>query len=82
MVRTQVQLSESQIEALKQLATRTGLSVGELVRRSVDQLVTTEPETISEERKRRALKAVGKFASGCHDVSTEHDQHLGATLHG
>ena len=81
MVRTQIQLSENQVEALKKLATRTGVSVDELVRQSVDQLVTAEHEVNSAERKQRALRAVGKFASGCHDVSTEHDQHLSAALH-
>ena len=37
MVRTQIQLTEEESEALKCEARRTGLSVAELIRQSVDR---------------------------------------------
>lgn len=74
MVRTQVQFTEEQIEALRARAAREGVSVAELVRRAVEAWVITE--TSSEDRRRRALRIVGRFGSGHDDVARRHDEHL------
>ncbi len=76
MVRTQIQFTEDQLSALKSRASQERISVSELVRRAVDgwSAEATEPSQV--ERKQRALAAAGRFASGCHDVASEHDRHL------
>lgn len=74
MIRTQVQFTEEQIEALRARAAREEVSVAELVRRAVEAWVTTE--TSWQDRKRRALEIVGRFGSGHGDVAGRHDEHL------
>jgi hypothetical protein len=76
MVRTQIQLTEEQARRLKRLAAEEGCSMAELIRRGVDRLLDGVTGTSREERKRRALAAAGRFRSGVHDLSTNHDQYL------
>jgi hypothetical protein len=76
MIRTQVQLTEEQAEALRQLAARQGVSMAELFRRGVDRLLAAEQAVSLQERRERARQVVGRFASGKRDVSLQHDAHL------
>ena len=74
MIRTQVQFTEDQIEALRERATREQTSVAELVRRAVGAWVVQE--TSWEQRKRRAREVAGRYRSGRSDVSRRHDEAL------
>ena len=76
MIRTQIQLTEEQAQALKMLAARQGRSVAELIRQSVDELVRKTEGASIDERRRRAIAAIGRFHSGQKDVSTRHDDDL------
>ena len=76
MIRTQIQLTENQAEHLKVLAHERGVSISALVRQAVDLWVETEGNQDWESRRRRALEAVGRFASGLTDVSARHDHYL------
>ena len=76
MVRTQIQLTEKQAKAVKKMASAQGVSVAELIRRAVDNIVNSSTTADTEERKRRALDVVGKFRSGRKNVSKEHDLYL------
>ena len=75
MIRTQIQLTEEQSEALKQLADREGKSVAELVRMGVDQLIRSHRAVDRQELLRRAMAVAGKFNSGDEDLSAEHDRY-------
>lgn len=74
MIRTQVQFTEEQLEALRTRAAREDLSVSALVRRAVDALVSTEAS--ARETRQRAIDATGRFGSGRDDVARRHDDHL------
>ncbi len=76
MVRTQVQLTEQQASALKARALAEGLSMAELIRRSVDAFLRSAAPLSHEKKKRRALAAVGRFRSGVGDLSVNHDRYL------
>jgi hypothetical protein len=76
MVRTQIQLTETQARSLKKVAMDKGTSVAEVIRRAVDNMVQRSPKVSSEERVRRALEIVGKFRSGRRNVSRKHDEYL------
>ena len=76
MIRTQIQLTEKQAEALHEISRRTGTSVAELVRQSVDSYLKSPAQPDREELVRRALSIVGKFSSGAGDVSANHDRYL------
>ncbi|MDO9288270.1 MAG: hypothetical protein Q7T83_05720, partial [Thermodesulfovibrionales bacterium] len=52
------------------------LSVAELIRQSVDNMIKSASFVDIEERRRRALAAVGRFSSGLRDLSREHDKYL------
>ena len=76
MVRTQVQLTEAQVEALKALAAQRQVSIAELVRQGVEQLLRAGDPVLPEERRQRAIRAAGRFRSRRSDVSSGHDRYL------
>lgn len=76
MVRTQIQLSEEQARILKELAGKYDTSMAELIRQAVDDWLRSTNVVDREERKRRALAAVGRFNSGVSDLSENHDRYL------
>ncbi|HID83571.1 MAG TPA: ribbon-helix-helix protein, CopG family [Anaerolineaceae bacterium] len=80
MVRRQVQLRDDQWRALRRLAAQRGLSVSELIRRSVDAWLRTQGAWEPVDRRQRALAVVGRFRSGRQDVAQRHDEHLAAIL--
>ena len=76
MVRTQVQLTESQARTLRRIARREGVSMSEMVRRAVDQVVVSERMGNRDEIKKRAIAAIGRGHSGIGDLSARHDEYL------
>ncbi len=73
MVRTQVQLTEKQYEALKRLSLKENISVAELIRRGVNEILLSAEGMEKEERTKRAIAAAGRFRSGVKDLSANHD---------
>ena len=76
LVRTQVQITEEQMRALKNLAKERGTSIAELIRQSVDQFIQSPEILTKENRIQRGMSVAGKFHSGHHDISENHDQYL------
>ena len=76
MVRTQIQLTEDQLKALKKIATARQLSVAELIRRAVDTMIKTNTAADPDDRRKRAIEIAGKFSSGRSDISRKHDAYL------
>jgi len=73
MVRTIIQLTEAQSEALKERAKEQGVSVSELARQGIDLVLRTR--ACSAEARKRAQEAVG-FIRDDPDVSVNHDRYL------
>jgi predicted DNA-binding protein len=73
MIRTQVQLTEDQARRLKELASRRGVSMAELIREGIERVITDDHV---EERWKRASAFVSTYRSGRHDVSRRHDDYL------
>ncbi|MDQ7858721.1 MAG: CopG family transcriptional regulator [Armatimonadota bacterium] len=76
MIRTQILLTEEQAAKLRELARERRASVAELIRGAVDRFLAGESGVPPSARRRRALEAAGRFASGTVDVSARHDEHL------
>ncbi len=76
MVRTQIQLSTKQLEALRRLSAATGRSIADLVRQGVDEVLAETRAVAPEDRAQRAKRVAGLFASGSADTSTDHDRYL------
>ena len=76
MVRTQIQLTEKQARMLRNLAKVKKVSIAELIRQSVDMLLRNSSLVDIEERKKKAIQAIGRFRSGARDISDKHDKYL------
>jgi hypothetical protein len=76
MIRTQVQLTETQMRILKELAHQEQVSVAELTRRALDYWLQSMNALPDAEAKRRALAVVGRFRSDRTDISERHDDYL------
>jgi hypothetical protein len=75
MVRTQIQLTEEQAQLLRGLSLSSRKSVAALIRRAVDQFLTTgNPDRSA--LFRQAASVVGKYESELPDISVKHDQYL------
>jgi hypothetical protein len=73
MIRTQVQLTEEQVGALRRLAAQRGVSLAELVRQGVERLLVESEEA---ERWQRASELVGRYRDEASDLSVNHDRYL------
>lgn len=76
MVRTQIQLTNEQANALKILAAKEHKSIAELIRQGVNMLLCSTSGVSYEERRRQAIAVAGRFHSGRPDLSTKHDNYL------
>jgi predicted DNA-binding protein len=76
MIRTQIQLTEEQAQALRRLSADTGRSLADLVRQAVDLYLRTRKLPNLDAVRERARQAAGKFSSGSGEGSVEHDRLL------
>jgi hypothetical protein len=75
MLRTQIQIEEDQIRWLRDKAKERGVSVSQLIREGVEFYRQYE-DRIPEGKKKKALAAIGRYASGVSDISEKHDDYL------
>ena len=73
MRRTQIQLSDEDARALKELAARRGVSMAQMIRDGVANILR---ESDNARKWQRALALVGRFSSGESDISERHDDYL------
>lgn len=76
MVRTQIQLTDEQYQKLKKIAALKGISIAEVIRRSVDSMFASETLPDKDEMKARARAVFGAFEDSKSDVSENHNRYL------
>jgi Arc/MetJ-type ribon-helix-helix transcriptional regulator len=76
MIRTQIQLTREQFDAVKRMAASRNLSSAEVIRQAIEALLKSRGGLEEGQKRSRALKAAGAFGSGRHDVSKNHDAYL------
>jgi len=76
VVRTQIQLTEKQVEKLKRMAVAEHRSMADLIRQAVDRFVESRARADIEERRSRAIAVAGRFHSKTGDLSEAHDKYL------
>lgn len=76
MIRTQIQLTESQARALKERARLEERSVADLVRASVADYLVRHPARDRSELAQRARELVGRYHSKHPDLAENHDRYL------
>jgi hypothetical protein len=79
VIRTQISLTEAQMERLRREARRRHTSIAAIIRDAVDATVTDEDSDRSA-RHRRAFGLAGAFSSGRSDISERHDEVLGEEI--
>ncbi len=81
MVRTQIQLTEAQIQAVRDRADAEGRSMADVIRVLVDESLAAGATPSLEERRRRALAAIGRLGrKGPRDLARRHDDYLAAAF--
>jgi len=73
--RIQAQLPDDLARRLRALARERDVSIAELLRQGAELVLRQAPHDAPEERRRRALAAVGRFSDDPR-VAAEHDRHL------
>jgi len=76
MVKIQVQLTEKQVQTLKQMAHCKGTSMAEIVRRSLVEFIEEESLPGIDELRERAIAALGSIHSDSTDLSARTDDYL------
>lgn len=76
MIRRQVQLTEAQARALRQLAQARRSSMAEVVRESIDEYLARHRPGDREGLATRARALAGRFHSGQPDLAEQHDRYL------
>jgi hypothetical protein len=76
MIRTQIQITKEQSNKLKRLASRQGVSVAELIRNSIDKMISASSLPDQDAMRRKAIEAAGKL-TGPNNLSVDHDIFLG-----
>ena len=74
--RTQIQLTATQVQALRAQARLQDRSMADLVRESVTEYLARRPAVDRDEVARRALALAGRYRSGCRDLAEDHDKYL------
>ena len=76
MIRMQIQFTEDQAHALREVARDEGCSIAAVVRKAVSRSLATPRDADRTERIRRARASMGKFRSGLTDLAENHDRYL------
>ena len=74
--RTTVYLEESEVETLKKISFIQSVSMAELIRQSVDALISAQTADARDLQWERSETVIGKYHSGKPDVAREHDRYL------
>lgn len=80
MFQTRIELTEEQMRALERLAKRRHISLSELIREGIDNLLRSEATSSNAELRQRALAVAGRFRSGLGDLSKRHDDYLAEAI--
>jgi hypothetical protein len=77
MVRTQIQLTDTQARRLRERARQEGISLAEVIRRYVDRGLSGDASTRAQ-RYERAARLIGRFPDkrGARDLGRDHDRYL------
>ncbi len=76
MIRTQIQLTREQFDAVKRMAASRNISSAEVIRQAIEALLKSRGRLEEGQKRSRALRAAGAFRSGKRDISKNHDAYL------
>lgn len=76
MAQVEVPFTDTELALLENLAKARRLSVQDLIRGQVSNLLPSPPTCTDDEQRRKALAICGKYRSGCRDLAERHDDYL------
>ncbi len=80
MIRTQIQLTESQVREVKRWADERGVSMAAIIREAVDAHLRDSGRPSWDEIVERAIAAAGTAHSGLGDLAERHDDYLAESV--
>ena len=80
MIRTQIQLTESQAREVKRWADERGVSMAAIIREAVDAHLRDSGRPSWDEIVERAIAAAGTAHSGLGDLAERHDDYLAESV--
>lgn len=72
----EIQFTEEQVQALREVARNEGCSIAAVVREAVSRRLSRRDRASREKLIRRARASMGKFRSGVRDLAENHDRYL------
>jgi len=76
VIRTQIQLTEDQANALKLMAAKEGVSMAELIRISIDRFLRDTGREAAPDQVILAREAAGKYGCALGDLAENHDRYF------
>lgn len=76
MAQVEVPFTDREFAALENLAKARHLSVQDLIRMEIGNLLPSPPTCSDDEQRRKALAISGRFHSGRSDIAQRHDDYL------
>ena len=76
MIRTQIQLTETQAREVKRMAEERGVSMAAVIREAIDDRLRHRNTPPWDELVERAIAAVGSCSSGRGDAADQHDEYF------
>ena len=76
MVRTQIQLTDEQSRFLKTIANDEGVSMAEIIRRSIELYLRSRIRPAHSQQKQKAISIIGIASSNTPDLGVNHDDYL------
>jgi len=76
MKRTQIQLTDSQYNLVKEISKKKEVSMAEVIRESVEIFGSALLLNSKEDKYEKAITSIGRFKSSNKDLSINHDKYL------
>jgi post-segregation antitoxin (ccd killing protein) len=76
VIRTQIQLTETQAREVKRMAEERGVSMAAIIREAIDDRLRRRNAPSWDELVERAIAAVGCCSSGLGDAADRHDEYF------
>lgn len=80
MVITQVELTDEQAELLQRVSTQRGVSMDAVLREAVDLWASSAHGLSEDDRRSRAIAAIGIIKGGPPDLAERHDDYVAEAL--
>ena len=76
MAQVEVLFTDAEVAALEKMARAQRVSVAELIRKEMGNLILSAPRRTDADQRAKARAMCGRYRSGCRDLAQRHDDYL------